>query len=257
MGEIYRVAVQRVVRTIDENGRETDRDYVSVVEFEAAPESLLRFAPAEVAAALGAPGTAVTVYPEPQQVPAGEANEVRETLVPTPHPLAEVVERAFLARADAAVAAEAPAPHPSIAGTAGVHAQIAESAKPTRTRRTKAQKAADDAAQAEGYRDAAHKAEVLSSSSLAQIAPSDGPTGDGDADLAAAATVAQMGAENEAMPATIPVVADPNVPDGVAVMGAAPAVYVPTDPTPVPANTVPPAGSEPPAAPWNPFQPQG
>jgi hypothetical protein len=229
MAEIYRVAVQRVVRTLNENGAETDRDYVSVIEFEAPADALLRFAAAEVAAALGAPGVAVTVYPEPQQVPAGEANEVRETLVPTPHP--------------------------SIAATAEVHARVAEreadaapaAEAPKRTRRTKAQKAADDAAQAEGYRDAAHKSEVLAGSSLAQTVPGEGPTGDGDADLAAASLVTRMAAENDAMPTPVPVVSDPNVPNGVA-------VYVPADvASPLPANG--PASSEPPAAPWNPFNP--
>jgi hypothetical protein len=221
MGEIYRVAVQRVVRLIDENGRETDREYVSVVEFEAAPESLLRFAPAEVAAALGAPGAAVTVYPEPQRVP--------ETLVPTPHPLAEVVERAFPAQADAS----------------------ADAGASKRTRRTKAQKAADDAAQAEGYRDAAHKAEVLAMAERDRERDQTEVTGDGDADLAAAALAAQQAESASAvqggpMP-QVAVVTDPNVPNGMAVMVPAEAA------SPLPADV--PAGSEPPAAPWNPFKP--
>lgn len=178
MAEIYRVAVQRVVRTLNENGAEVDRDYVSVIEFEAPADSLLRFAPAEVAVALGAPGIAVTVMPERETVP-GDTE-----------------------------ADEAPEPEPA----------PGEPAKPTRKRRTKAEKAADDAAQAEGYRDAAHKAEVD------RAKDGDGPTGDGDADLAAAAG--------------LPVVVDDGVPNGVAVMGAPAAT-----PAPV-ADTTPP---------WNPF----
>jgi hypothetical protein len=205
MAEIYRVAVQRVVRTLNENGAETDRDYVSVIEFEAPADALLRFAAAEVAAALGAPGVAVTVMPE----------RVAET---PPVTLA-------------AEPAQAPAE--------------TESSRPTRTRRTKAQKAADDAAQAEGYRDAAHKAEVLAMAEADRAKDGDGPTGDGDADLAAA-----IEATRQSIPADVqaglapgaPVVIDGNALNGVPVM--------PT-PEPVPAGS----DSAPPAAPWNPFNP--
>lgn len=196
MAEIYRVAVQRVVRTLNENGAEVDRDYVSVIEFEAPADSLLRFAPAEVAVALGAPGIAVTVMPERETVP-GDAE-----------------------------ADSYPQDVPEATGSG-------ESARPTRKRRTKAEKAADDAAQAEGYRDAAHKAEVLAMAEADRAKDGDGPTGDGDADLAAAA-------------AGLPVAVDDGVPNGVAVMGVPAA-------TPAPVADSAPQGEATPAAPWNPF----
>lgn len=201
--ETYRVSVERVVRTLDGNGVERDRDFITVVAFEASPEALLRFAPGEVAAALGAPGAAVTVYPEARK-----------------HPLAEVVERAF------ATAPETPA-----AGS------DAEPAKPTRTRRTKAQKVADDEAQALGFRDAAHRAEAAQQATPDLREPDGtGPTGNGDADLAAAALAEQQASSAVSLP-------DGPVPQaGAAVPASGPAA---------PAGTP----DAPPAAPWNPFSP--
>ena len=192
MPETYVVSVQRIVKVTDpETGREIDRDYATVLNFEAPAEALLRFAPAEVAAALGAQRAAVTVHPERR-----EALDSPETSS-TPQDVDETLPPADQS--------------PAAVGT-------------KRKRRTKLEKAADDEAQALGYRDAAHRAEV-------EAAPAgndgEGPTGDGDADLAVAEQAA--GAPS--------VLATP----------------VPQPPAPMPAGT-----ATTPAQPahWNPFEQQ-
>jgi hypothetical protein len=127
--------------------------------FEAASKDsaqLARFVPAEVAAALGAPGAAVTIYP-PRQDEADEAAAPEED------------ERSGGYQGD-------PVP---------AEVQSIPDARPKRARRTKAEKAADDAAQELGYRDRFHRAEAEQAAAAGSTG--EGPTGNGDADLAAAA----------------------------------------------------------------------
>ena len=121
MGKRYTVTVQMIEDVPDPAGG-TMLDYTTVLDLTGPGEMLARFAPGAVAETLGAERAAVTVV-MPQDVPTpGTPGLDRLTFVPEP-------------------------------------TGEGEPAKP-RTRRTKAQKAADDAAQALGFRDAAHRAEV-------------------------------------------------------------------------------------------------
>lgn len=214
----YRVTVEKIER--DEDG---DPRGSVVLELLAPGAMLARFAPGAVAEVLGAERAAVTVV-MPQDVPEGD-----EPDTPAVNP-----ERHYRPAAEPA-AGDVPAAEPT-----------------KRKRRTKAEIAADKEAQALGFRDAAHRAEAAA----VATAPGDGPTGDGDADLAA---LAAAGATTGGVaPAAAPTVAEGSymAPDGPVVAEA---------PAPVPASTVP-ASAEPPAAapaaavpagqdgqPWNPF----
>lgn len=117
MTEMYRVSVERVVRQMNDAGVEVDRDYVSVVAFDGPAERLLRFAPGEVAAALG-----------------GEP-----------------------------AAQDAAHPQAALRVVQGAQRQsepVTQAETPKRKRRTNAEIAADKAAQAAGFRDAAHQQET-------------------------------------------------------------------------------------------------
>ncbi len=155
MGKTFKVTVEEM--TPDDDG---DLMGKVVAEFMSPGEVLARFVPGTVAEILGAEQVAVTVgVPQGEHVREWKTDALGTPLAPIDSGQPETAEQ-----------------------------------KQKRKRRTKAEIEADRAAQALGFRDAAHQAEV-------QEQVGQGPTGDGDADLRATAVYAQNGPADASLPA--------------------------------------------------------
>lgn len=163
--------MQKMIRVLVVEEWETeDGRPESATLFEAASRDrgqLARFAPVEVAAALGV--EAWSLMPQQQVVMSADM----------PAPGSPGLDRLTLV------------PEPMTEGP---------TEKPKRLRRTKAQIKADEDAQAAGFRDAAHQAEVQGANvaQAAEEGSGQGPTGNGDADLATAAAAMQQHANASA-----------------------------------------------------------